>query len=306
MWVVMNAPKRTPSLAVEQALLKRRQYPIVATTSLSGWERETGRGIWHEFGEYRLTIQTNQSRVSEEVVIQEDCSSIATRVWDCAVVTTKWLEAQALKTTQNSETSPNLHDALHLRSPDASPSSSSQHPIQVLELGSGMGLLSICLAKMGAAVMSTEYGSAVAHLQRNCERNHVAMACPLEPSFSNCAATSTLQAGRVLCRELNWYKTTETLQSLFPKSDDVAQFDVIVVTDCSLSIKDSMGVLDMIQKYGTPGHTTALVGLCLEREGTPYFIECATRLFPHVTVVPKTEFHEHYLTSRHTILLIQL
>jgi hypothetical protein len=313
---MMMTSKINASLAVQHALLKRNRHPFLGSSlpPTSSWERETGRGIYHVFGEYHLDISTCYGGTTK-VVIQEDCSSIATRVWDCSVVTTKWLEHQALvlgemdekeslssslSSSSTSSSSPlNLHNALRLPS---STKDSSRPPLQVLELGSGMGLLSICLAKMGAAVLSTEYGSAVTHLQKNCERNHVTRS-----RDSSLCSNTTLTPGRVVCRELDWYKTTETLQSLFPKEADRAVFDLIAVTDCSLSIKDSMGVLDMIRKYGTVGHTKVLVGLCLEREGTSFFVERAMTLFPNdVTTIPTGEYPAEFLTTRHTILLIQL
>jgi 2-polyprenyl-3-methyl-5-hydroxy-6-metoxy-1,4-benzoquinol methylase len=296
----MIASKMNVALALEQALLKRQRHPFEPSRS-SSWERETGKGYLHTFGEYRLKIQTNcHPEETAEVVIQEDCSSIATRVWDCAVLTTKWLEHRASQLADENGAL-NLGEALHLQVPVVD--GSQQPPIQVLELGSGMGLLSICLAKMGAAVLSTEYGSAVAHLQRNCDRNQVTRNS--DSSTSN--DTSTLSPGRVVCRELDWYKTTETLQGLFPKEKDRPLFDLIAVTDCSLSFRDSQGVLDMIHKYGTPGHTKVLVGLCREREGTPYFIESAKKLYPQgVTTIPESEYPVNYQTARHTILLVQL
>jgi Lysine methyltransferase len=302
------------SLALEFALLKRKREPLggagcnTLSSSSSCWERETGRGVRHDFGEYRLSICTldsdTNSTTTTKVVIQEDCSSIATRVWDCAVLTTKWLEHQAMLLRSDNGIL-DLRDALKLPSVDPTTEGASSPrppPIQVLELGSGMGLLSICLAKMGAAVMSTEYGSAVSHLQQNCELNQVSRRQQKDDD------ATTLRAGEVVCRDLDWYKTTETLQSLFlPNHRDRAMFDLLAVTDCSLTMKDSMGVLDMIHKYGTPGHTKVLVGLCREREGTPYFIQTAKQLFPHgVTTIPTSDYPADFQTNRHIILLIQL
>ena len=292
---------------LEQKLSNRQPIP------LSSWERETGRGVNnYVFGEYKLTIGTTMTGDPVEVIIEEDCSSIATRVWDCAVATSKCLEYQLERNTSSSSSSSSfttpelLVETLQLNYDPSS--SSSSRPIQVLELGSGMGLLSICLAKMGAAVMSTEYGSAVNRLQKNCERNEVALECCNENNnlLSTTTTTTTLKSGYVYCRELDWYKTTETLHTLFPLQNDTAIFDLIAVTDCSLSKKDSMGVLDMIQKYGTIGHTKVLVGLCREREGTPYFIDQANELFTKVSVVPTSQYHPDYQTNRQTILLIQL
>ncbi|KAG7338661.1 lysine methyltransferase [Nitzschia inconspicua] len=293
------------SLALEVALIQRKRQTRI-TSPTSSWERETGKGIHHLFGEYRLLLQTNNCLSEEmcEVVIEEDCSSIAARVWDCAVLTAKWLEHRATFFSGDVERSfvsqINLREALGL--PSISGEETPQSVIQVLELGSGTGLLSICLAKMGAAVLATEYGAAVVRLRRNCDRNRV-----LRRDDSSTNNATTLSAGQVVCRDLDWYKTTETLQSLFPLEKDRAIFDVIVVTDCSLSPKESMGVLNMIERYGTPGHTRVLVGLCREREGTAFFVETAKMLYPHgVTTIPTSEYPTNYRTMRHTILLIQL
>ena len=95
------------------------------------------------------------------------------------------------------------------------------------------------------AVMSTEYGQQnVDHLRRNCERNNVESSNRIA---SSSAANTTLTAGFVSCRELDWYKTTETLQSLFPNKNDTAIFDLIVV----IKIFEKTLRLE-IQTYHTP------------------------------------------------------
>jgi hypothetical protein len=235
------APHRSNNL--ELALQRRLAKP---PTPASSWERETGRGIGqYSFGEYRLPVQIKVR--SDEVVISEDCSLIATRVWDCSVVTAKWMEH-----LMNQKQQCHLSEALHLKT-------SNPEKVQILELGAGTGLLSIYLAKSGGAVLSTEYGSAVKYLKNNCDRNQVTL-----PSDQ---MTSTVTAGKVHCRELDWYKTTEeTLQTLFQEEGERAMFDLIVVTDCSLTFKESQGVLEMIHKYGTPGHTKVVAGFAMNEK----------------------------------------
>lgn len=265
---------------LELALQRRLAKP--PRTPVSSWERETGRGIGqHSFGEYRLPVQMKVR--SDEVVISEDFSLIATRVWDCSVVTAKWMEHLMMNQKHC-----HLAEALHLKTSDP-------EKVQILELGAGTGLLSIYLAKSGGAVLSTEYGSAVKYLKNNCDRNHVTL------PKSGDQMTSTVTAGIVHCQELDWYKTTETLQTLFQEGER-AMFDLIVVTDCSLTSKDSQGVLEMIHKYGTAGHTKVVAGVCNEREGTPYFIDHARNEFNNVVLVPTLDHHPDYRTARHTIL----
>lgn len=287
--------------------LRQRQQALQRRSSINnGWERETGRGIQHSFGEYKVRIEASSSHQreeddwkNEEITIQEDCSSIATRVWDNATLTVKWLQRRLQHQRQRQQ---QLHGhkissldalakALQL---DLEQLPSPSNPIRVLELGSGMGLLSIALAKMGAAVMATEYGSeTVRFLNKNCEENNVAL--------SGTPVAGTMVPGRVHCRELDWYTTNETLQSL-----QVATFDLIVVTDCSLTTKDSAGVLDMLHRFGTPGHTKVIVGVCKEREGTPYFVKRARNEFQSVRVIPESEYHQDFQSRRHSILYLCL
>lgn len=262
--------------SLERALRKGQKPPMVKNL----WERETGRGIHHSFGEYKLNI-TAANGGKEDVEINEDCSMISTRVWDSAVVMIKWLE---IISTQNHQ-HPDLAKSLELKIDP-----SEECPIQVLEPGAGTGLLSICLAKMGAAVISSEYGSAVRYLQKKC----------FDSGVTSLPQTN-LKAGVVSCREIDWYNTTETLQTLFGPNER-AIFDLIVVTDCSLTIKESKGVLDMIRKYGTIGHTKVVAGLCNEREGKPYFIEQCLKDFKEVVAVPTAQHHPFYRTMRQTII----
>ena len=221
------------------------------------------------------------------------------KVWDCAVLTTKFLEKHAFSPLSLSPSRHDLLKKLHLTS------GLYHRPIQVLELGTGTVLLSICLAKMGPniAVMSTEYGPAVDHLLRNCKRNKM-----LQPSNASSSAvhTTTLTPGFVNCRELDWYKSTETLLDLFPNKLDTAIIDLIVVTDCTLCEKESRGVLNMICKYGTPNHTIVVAGVCKEREGTKYFVEASKQVFADLFVVPHAIYHEDYQSTRHDVLLIQV
>ena len=139
---VLNLHHRFGNL--EKALASRKNPP-----SKPNWEREKGLGLQFDFGEYRLKIATAQGS-EDEVVIYEDCSMISTRVWDCSVVASKWLEHIATKDRKL----PDIRSSLNLPS-------NVERPLQVLELGAGTGLLSICLAKLGAAVLSTEYGNSV-------------------------------------------------------------------------------------------------------------------------------------------------
>lgn len=266
----------TSRINLEKALLQRATPPQLS------WEREMVRGYVHTFGEYTLPI-TNASGREETVVIHEDTKMIATRVWDCATMTSKWLE----HVSRTPDGIPDLTTSLNLKV-DAS----LERPIQVLELGAGTGLLSVCLAKMGAAVLSTEYGPVVKFLEVNCRNNEVLLDDAIE---------KTLVGGMTRCRELDWYKSTDTLESMFSPNEE-AIFDLLIVTDCSLTERDTQGVFDMIEKYGTKGHTKVVIGSCLEREGTPLTIQKAKQ-FPNFRQVPTSAQHPQYSSSRHTILL---
>mmetsp|Transcript_59783 Transcript_59783/g.146802 ORF Transcript_59783/g.146802 Transcript_59783/m.146802 type:complete len:337 (-) Transcript_59783:4302-5312(-) len=307
-----------------QQRLRSSSNPTIGNNNNNNnnWERETVRGINHSFGMYKLCVPTYTTNDScgwteEEVVIQEECSTIATRVWDNSTLTVKWLQRRldeehlTLLQQQNQNTMISTPETLasvldwdNTALTNNAASSPRHRPIQVLELGSGMGLLSIALAKIGAAVMATEYGSEnVKHLQKNCKNNGVLTTdtTTIKTTTTIDASSNMLRPGRVYCRELDWYTTQETIDSL-----NVGAFDLIVVTDCSLSQKDSDGVMDMILRYGTPGETKAIVGLCKEREGTPHFVERAQNEFRSVRNVSETEYHPDYRSKRHTVLLIDV
>ena len=246
-----------------------------------GWEREMVRGYIHTFDEYQLSI-TNVLGEQEIVVINEDAAMIATRVWDCAVLTAKWIENISIdKTTGMID----LVRALGLKT-----LLNPERQIQVLELGAGTGLLSVCLAKMGAAVLSTEYGPAVRHLERGCRSNYV---------LAEASIPGTLIPGKVRCRELDWFKEAEPLELLF-KAGERAMFDLIIVTDCSLTERDTEGVFAMIEKYSTKGHTRVVVAACLEREGTP-LADRKAKTYEGYQQVENSQHHLDYSSSRFQI-----
>lgn len=263
---------------LEKALATRKNPP-----KKPSWEREKGRGLQFDFGEYRLKITTAEGS-QDEVVIYEDCSMISTRVWDCSVLASKWLENISTKDRDL----PDLRSSLNL------PSKNVGRPLQVLELGAGTGLLSICLAKLGAAVLSTEYGHSVNFLKKNCVDNKVELADDHD------SEKWTPTTGRVTSCELDWFNADQTLESMFAKGQE-ALFDLIVVTDCSLTPKDSQGVMEMIHKFGTIGHTKAFLGACKEREGTPYCIENIPKEFKNVKRVEEKDYHPDFKTSRYFI-----
>jgi predicted nicotinamide N-methyase len=270
---------------LETALLQRI---VAAPPKKVPWEREIVRGYVHDFGNYTLPI-TNTLGTEETIVIQEDVAMIATRVWDCATLTCKWIE----HVSKNDQGIPELAVGLKLKVEPIA-----ERPIQVLELGAGTGLLSIALAKMGAAVLSTEYGHVVKYLQDNCQRNGV-----LADTTTSDGTTlgRMLVSGMVTCRELDWYKASETLESIFASSSNTAVFDLVIVTDCSLSEKDVRGVFDMIRKYSSKGHTKVIVGSCNQREGTPLVHEQAKE-FQNVCRVETSKLHPDWTSSRHTVL----
>lgn len=266
---------------LEKALSNRQ-----APTKKSSWEREMSLGNQCDFGKYRLPITTADGS-QDEVIIHEDLSLISTRVWDCSVLAAKWLEHVS---TRNHD-----YPDLAFLMTNSSAASARESPLKVLELGAGTGLLSISLAKMGAAVLSTEYGISVKYLQENCDLNSVTAT-----ETSAAQAKWTPKSGVVYCRELDWYKTTETLGTLFAEGNQ-AVFDLIVVTDCSLTSKDSKGVMEMMHKYGTKDHTKVILGLCHEREGTSYCLENVPKEFKRVVKVPEEQYHPNFKSKRHMV-----
>lgn len=273
----LSQPQKIKEL--EKVLLHRKKIAIPA-----GWEREMVRGYVHTFDQYRLPLRSLGGE-EEMVVIQEDSAMIATRIWDCAVLTSKFIEhvcADPMSGTVDLVTGLNLKQSL--KSP--------KQPIQVLELGAGTGLLSICLAKMGAAVLSTEYGPVVRYLENNCQMNKVL------PEES--ATSPTLMTGKVRCRELDWFKEAESLQSMF-KEGERAVFDLVIVTDCSLTERDTKGVFKMIDKFSTPGQTKVIVGVCIQREGTPLTLQKA-KAYSGYREVQVSDLHPAYTSSRFHIL----
>jgi hypothetical protein len=281
----MTRSQKRSILGDLEKFLSSRQIP----PKISTWEREMARGRQCEFGAYRLSIRTAEGS-QDEVTIHEDLALISTRVWDCSVLVSKWLENISIK----NQNVPNIASALGL--PIAS--SARDRPLNVLELGAGTGLLSICLAKMGAAVLSTEYGISVKYLQENCDKNKVT-----EPESSQ-RTKWTPKSGVVSCRELDWYKTAETLESLFADMQQ-AIFDLIVITDCSLTEKDSQGVMAMIHKYATKDHTKVILGICREREGTPYCLENVPKEFKNVVTVPEQDCHPNFKSTRLMVLTFE-
>jgi len=280
---IMTVLRQRPLFGnLEKALASRKNPPTKPT-----WEREKGLGLQFDFGEYRLKIATAEGS-QDEVVIYEDCSMISTRVWDCSVLTAKYLENIAMKDRKL----PDLRLSLNLPS-------TGDRPLQVLELGAGTGLLSVCLAKLGAAVLSTEYGNSVKFLKKNCVDNEVEV-----PTAAD-GEKWTPTPGRVTSCELDWFNANQTLESMFAEGQETV-FDLIVVTDCSLTQKDSQGVLEMIHKFGTNGHTRAVLGACKEREGTPYCFENIPKEFKNVKTVPEEDYHPDYASSRYVIWTFEM
>ena len=146
----------------------------------------------------------------------------------------------------------------------------------VLDVGSGCGLLPICLSKfglLGAAtcgrVVATEYqDSILEHLNLNVTNN----------------------GGGVEVRHLDWFDP----QSVF---DAAAAVDTVMMSDCTLDPSESPAIVKAFEEIvvaswkgkaaaGAEGRKTdVLVGACVERAGTSSFLELARGRF----VVTKLE-----------------
>jgi len=268
------------------------------------WERECDlRPARYAAGEYRLAISLPASAVSAEasksstadagentttIVIREDMKSLGTRVWDCAALLSKWAEKVRRLEKWPWQSTPG-------------------QPLRVLELGAGTGLLAIALAKLGAAVLATEYGPIVPHMTECCAENGVLLqrATPESGGAPAFPSPSELVAGTVLCYELDWYALDATVSAAGSEPGGPT-IDLILVSDCTLTPSDAVEILKVVKHFAPPGSKgiDILVGACHEREGTPTFIEGAKELYGAIEVLDKSEQAEGYSSDRHMIMRI--
>lgn len=265
------------------------------------WERECDlRSTRYAAGEYRLELgvpaqvvgmeASASSVVATTIIIKEDMKSLGTRVWDCAALMSKWAEK-----TQQLERWPWRLAA-------------SGQPLRVLELGAGTGLLAIALAKLGAAVVATEYGPIVPHMAECCRENGVLLerSPPEDGSALSLPSPSNLVGGMVICHELDWY----ALDATGGGSDgdkSGATFDLVLVSDCTLTPSDAVEILKVVKHFAPPGSQgiDIVVGACHQREGTPTFIKAAEEVYGKVEFLDKSEQAEGYSSNRHMIMRIR-
>lgn len=248
------------------------------------WERECDRrSTRYAAGEYRLDLDVPDGVATKTtIVIKEDMAALGTRVWDCAALMSKWFEKA-------------------LRVKGWPWRSGTEQPLRVLELGAGTGLLAIALAKLGAAVVATEYGPIVPWMTEVCEQNGVLLQrkAPEDGSPLGLPRPADLVAGKVICHELDWYALDATKDRA-----DGGNFDVVLVSDCTLTPSDATEILKVIKHFvplGTEG-IDIIVGACHEREGTPTFMKGAEETYKSMEVLDKSTQHEEYSSNRHMIM----
>mmetsp|Transcript_14712 Transcript_14712/g.30019 ORF Transcript_14712/g.30019 Transcript_14712/m.30019 type:complete len:294 (+) Transcript_14712:214-1095(+) len=248
----MSALSAPPSLG---AFLLSRSPPTPSST----WIREMTKDVAAYSGVYN-TVLKGKGGKEVKVAIEEDYSSISKRVWDCSVLMS--------------------HQLLHCH---LNPSPLSLASRSVLDVGSGCGLLPICLSKFGQLgakecghLVATEYQDGI-----------------LEHLGGNVAANG----GGVEVRHLDWFD---------PKSvfDAAAEVDTVMMSDCTLDPSESPAIVTAFEEIvvaswkgkaaaaeSSGRRTDVLVGVCVERAGTASFLSLARERF----LVTKLEsFHPEY------------
>jgi len=257
------------------------------------WERECDlRSTRYAAGEYRLELQVPSAGSEEEaaggtaattIIIKEDMAALGTRVWDCSALLSKWFEKA-------------LRNQSWPWRPDR------EGPLRVLELGAGTGLLAIALAKLGAAVLATEYGPIVPWMTQCCEQNGVLLQrnAPEDGSTLGLPSPADLVPGKVMCHELDWYKLDDSKA----RGDDGIAFDIVLVSDCTLTPSDAIEIFKVIKHFVPPGTEgiDVIVGAAQQREGTPVFVKAAEEAYRSVQVLDKSTQDEEYTSDRLMIM----
>ena len=117
-----------------------------------------------------------------------------------------------------------------------------------LELGSGCGLVSCVLAKLGARVLATDKSIVLSHLEDNLEANQVLAT----RSDYGSSTTSMAAAGEVLVQELNWGPIASHPQ---------APFQVVIAAACLYVPKTVPILLQTLWLMSAPETTVLFCGI---------------------------------------------
>jgi len=182
------------------------------------------------------------------VTVPESPRELGTRVWDCAVVLGRHLAS---------------FGPGHWRGEE------------VLELGAGTGIDSILLSRLGARVHATEYTDTVVDWLRECCRLNGVLCDDEEDDDDDDedvdgsgGSKSSGLGGKVVVSSLDWYDRDAIERHLGRR------YGRVVMSDCTLTEGDAVACWEVLNVFvGAERGTVGWVGVCVERSGTPKFLE---------------------------------
>eukprot|EP00878_Enallax_costatus_P032501 GHUV01035721.1.p1 GENE.GHUV01035721.1~~GHUV01035721.1.p1 ORF type:complete len:211 (+),score=81.52 GHUV01035721.1:466-1098(+) len=137
-----------------------------------------------------------------------------------------------------------------------------------VELGAGMGLVGLVLARLGAAVYLTDKPSMTVHARVNAAKNKLlAASCPVAVDTNNSRPSSNgmlaaQAAGTAAVAGLDW-EDLESVTNAAAAITSQGPIDLIVATDCIYSdpngtVPSSCGFVAAVRALAMPGHTRVL------------------------------------------------
>jgi predicted nicotinamide N-methyase len=230
------------------------------------WERETGIQIGGSFSEGCFSLQLNEHKIT----VSESAEEIGTRVWDSAILMSKWFEKMQ-------------HETNFLSGK------------RVIELGSGTGLLGLICAKLGASlVVLTDLPVLLQTMQQNIERNQLQQQCVARALNWNDA-----QGVESLLKEFGTFDYVVASDVLVFAGDARKPFLHTTVVATTEKQQQPVGLLYTIRAFADPKHTLILMGCGLNRQGfiDGFYNNPPTDLFD-IQLVGEDEMHPDFRTKR--------
>eukprot|EP01060_Flectonema_neradi_P006154 TRINITY_DN14123_c0_g1_i1.p1 TRINITY_DN14123_c0_g1~~TRINITY_DN14123_c0_g1_i1.p1 ORF type:complete len:242 (+),score=38.82 TRINITY_DN14123_c0_g1_i1:72-797(+) len=234
--------KEQVSKMLSDMLQQRMSAPAANNKKLQSWERESRVGA--DFEDFKYTMEGSK----EVITLVEGSNQLGHRVWDTCVQVCKMLE----------------------KSPEICKSK------RVLELGSGCGLMSLVIHKLGAAnVVATDLPAVVDHLEKN---------------IKNCESSNKIQV------------STLTWGSPNASTDDViSNVDLVVASDVTITASAVPLLVSTIDTILDKNPTaSAIIGGPNHREGWPVFLDACSHF--NIFTYPESSLHPDYISKKVSIV----
>lgn len=275
---------------IAECELKKREGASTAVQSASHWERERdwrGRTV-DSASDFAYEFDED---AQQRILIAEDYFELGTRVWDAAILTSKWVE----KTVRLPRAA--WHSELNFAVQVATDATIFRNEAEILEIGAGTGLLGMVVARLVPSSHVTVTG------KRECACASSGITWMCNPDRKPLLAKMVEHVKRnefanMDVQELEW-------GSEFPHLHH-RSWRLVVASDLAFAVQSVHLLMRTLLDLARQQPSLRFIVSCnSQRDCTPALMHECRALFESVQAIPAEALHDDFRSDRITIYDMQ-